>query len=283
MEAQPKKRPNAAAYQLIAAILVTVITLFAILIPRKAKEGAGGTVVPETETVSLADSGRGALAEISAANPQTKEDAAAVGSECVPLDWHTSGAYEVSCTGLRLHSLAQLQLERLLTVYSSTNATYSVPTVSGAYLGWEEQGENAGSDPRGGGMIVILSLRVPSGDTLTEVPLTSPLAQSFSAWLASHAAAYGFTLTDAGTLRFVGIPHAAYLFSQSVTLSGYLALVKTKTQKTPLVIETGGETYEIFYLAASGKETTELTLPAESDYTVSGTNSGGFVVTVRRP
>ena len=38
--------------------------------------------------------------------------------------------------------------------------------------------------------------------------------------------------------------------------------------------------YEIYYVPASGMDTTEVPVPIENTYTISGDNQGGFIVTV---
>ena len=41
-------------------------------------------------------------------------------------------------------------------------------------------------------------------------------------------------------------------------------------------------TYEIYYVKAADGETTEVPVPVDCDYTVSGDNIGGFIVTITR-
>ncbi len=273
MEAREKQRQRT-IWQLIAIGLVLIVGLLIIVIPRRADAPSGGSAGKRTVAVSLSGEGLGQLAL--AGDGLSADEAARVTASTVPLGWYAGVSYAVADGSLRAEPEAALALERMLVAYTSTNATYTTPIVTGAYTVG-----SASDSVYAGGYTVELSLMVPSGDEMATVPLTGPLAATFRAWLVSHAAYYGFTVTGAGTLRYVGTPHAAYLFSQSVTLEDYVALVKTKTQKAPLVVETGGVYYEIFFVEAEdGAATVKLTEGAA--FTASGTNAGGFIVTVLR-
>ena len=259
---------------MIAIGLVLIVGLLVIVIPRSADAPDGGEAVERMVEVSLSGAALGPL--MLTESGLDADGHALVTTSTVPLGWYAGVSYAVSDEALRAEPVVALALERMLLAYTGTNATYTMPIVTGAYtVGTASNGAYAG------GYTIELSLMVPSGDEMVTVPLSGPLAATFRAWLLSHAAYYGFTVTGTGTLRYVGTPHAAYLFSQSVTLFDYVALVKTKTQKTPLVIETGGVYYEIFFVEArNGAATVEL--PEGAPFTVSGTNAGGFVVTVLR-
>jgi len=109
--------------------------------------------------------------------------------------------------------------------------------------------------------------------------------------------------------RYVGVAHATYMYENNLCLEEYVALLKNYTADAPLKVEIKDkdgkvtEAYAVYYTAASTAE--ELTtvsvpkdftnktgytpankkdfdafLPAAGEYTVSGDNIGGFVVTV---
>ncbi len=109
--------------------------------------------------------------------------------------------------------------------------------------------------------------------------------------------------------RYVGVAHATYIYENGLCLEEYVELLKNYTADAPLKVEIKDqdgkvtETYAVYYTAASTTE--ELTtvsvpkdftnktgytpankkdfdafLPAAGEYTVSGDNIGGFVVTV---
>ena len=78
------------------------------------------------------------------------------------------------------------------------------------------------------------------------------------------------------------IPHAYYMTENGLCLEEYLDELATTTSPdgTHLTIEVdGGSTYEVYYVKASGG-TTEVPVPADYPYTVSGDNMNGFIVTV---
>ena len=126
-------------------------------------------------------------------------------------------------------------------------------------------------------------------------------------WMADNAWKYGVierfpansTYSEDGvtdTYRYVGIPHAYYIKNvmplteeQKVqTLEDYIALVKTKTAKSPLQIDvigtTDGEndgTYYVYYVSLENADS--ATMPKDTSiYDVSGDGSTGFIVTVKK-
>ena len=278
---------NNPIWQLTAAGVVIVAVLVAVLAPKKAgrakNQVAAEPAVP-TVTHTLSGEGRGPLALCDAAHPQSREDAVACGMECLPAAWHAAAGYAVGGASIRLAPVVEMQLDRMILDYTGRNANYSVPCVTSGYRDHAEQaaaGKTPGTDPAGTGYALTLSLCVPQGDGMTVVPLSNPLAQSFSAWLASHAASYGFTYDSGGALRYVGVPHALALLRSSISLREYVTALTEKTQTAPLRIEAAGVTYSVFFLPAGKDGTATLTLPESAVFSASGTNAGGYVVTVR--
>ena len=80
--------------------------------------------------------------------------------------------------------------------------------------------------------------------------------------------------------RFVGVPHSYYIMENSLTLEEYVKLLKSYTlMGEHLAISAGDKTYEIYYVPA-GQGTTEIFVPTDKAYTISGNNVDGFVITV---
>ena len=82
--------------------------------------------------------------------------------------------------------------------------------------------------------------------------------------------------------RYVEIPHAYYIVNNGLCLEEYLEQLSTTTspEGEHLTISVdGGAIYEVYYVKASGG-TTEVPVPADYPYTVSGDNMNGFIVTV---
>ena len=108
-----------------------------------------------------------------------------------------------------------------------------------------------------------------------------------AAWMNDNSCHYGFVRryksdkvditgisNEAWHFRYVGIPHAVYMTQQNLCLEEYIDYLSTQTSReAPLQFEADGHTYRVWYTA-------ELTFEEpENAYTVSGTNTGGIVVT----
>lgn len=112
-------------------------------------------------------------------------------------------------------------------------------------------------------------------------------------WIYEHAADYGFVVrypadktavtgitNEPWHFRYVGRGHAAYMTENDLTLEEYIALLyKYPQDGEHLHFTAGGVDYEVFSLAATG-EKTAVEIPVGADYTVSGDNDDGFIVTI---
>ncbi len=111
-------------------------------------------------------------------------------------------------------------------------------------------------------------------------------------WLGANAAAYGFvySYTDGNSaetgvaaapyhLRYIGPVHAGIMRQENLSLTAYYAYLKNHTVEVPLYYTYGDTTYTVYYVpAASG--TTDVPVPLNADYSISGNNVDGFIVTV---
>ena len=101
-------------------------------------------------------------------------------------------------------------------------------------------------------------------------------------WIYTNAHKYGFINVDTGeeggsnVFRYVGIPHATYMKTKKLTLSAYLDQLRSATPDSPLLTKIGKITYASYYLAADS----EHLVPTGYEYTVSGNNIDGYIVTV---
>ncbi len=111
------------------------------------------------------------------------------------------------------------------------------------------------------------------------------------AWIAEHAAEYGFVLRypdgkadktgispRAYTFRYVGVPHASYIYDNGLCLEEYLDNIQSYTARNPLQVETTSGEWSVFYTAANSEGSTQIAVPQDAVYTVSGDNMGGFVI-----
>lgn len=117
------------------------------------------------------------------------------------------------------------------------------------------------------------------------------------AWMGEHCSAYGFVVRYKGEktdltqiddepwhFRYVGLPHAEIMESKGYCLEEYLDFLQTFPADSEhlLATDSQGNRYEIYYTAAS-PDGTALAVPSDCDYTISGDNMGGFIVTVSLP
>ncbi|MBR3046509.1 MAG: 1-acyl-sn-glycerol-3-phosphate acyltransferase [Oscillospiraceae bacterium] len=118
------------------------------------------------------------------------------------------------------------------------------------------------------------------------------------AWLTEHAADYGFIVRyPAGKadktgqegmswhFRYVGAPHAKYMYDNDLCLEEYLEEIKKHTVSTDhLETTVNGINYEMYYVAADTTgTTTQVKYPVAADGStpmISGDNDGGFIVAV---
>lgn len=111
-------------------------------------------------------------------------------------------------------------------------------------------------------------------------------------WIYDNCYKYGFVVrypADKSALtgvsnytecfRYVGGVHAYVMMMSNWCLEEYVANIRAYTQEAPMKVALDGTDYDVFYVAATGAQT-EITLPEGANYTVSGDNEGGFIVTV---
>ncbi|WP_298702390.1 D-alanyl-D-alanine carboxypeptidase family protein [uncultured Ruminococcus sp.] len=82
--------------------------------------------------------------------------------------------------------------------------------------------------------------------------------------------------------RYVGEPHATYMKENNLCLEEYLTQLKDYTSDNRLqIVNWDGEIYEVYYVAADmAADSTYVLVPPDQDYTISGNNSDGFIITV---
>ena len=104
-------------------------------------------------------------------------------------------------------------------------------------------------------------------------------------WIYANAYKYGFVNIDdpaasedggSGLFRYVGVAHATYMKTKKLQLSTYLEQLRSTTPDAPLLTKVGKITYASYYLSADG----EILVPTEHEYTVSGNNTDGYIITV---
>ena len=194
--------------------------------------------------------------------------------------------YEVSYPGhTALNKTALAKFNRLMKAYY--NATSNTEIMFN--YGWLKEGQEKSNPESSTALDVQLHVKRNDGG-YEYVTNTSPYA-----WIFEHMASYGFTLrypdgkTDVTgykggytAIRYVGVPHAAYMYDNDLTLEEYLELLKKDYAFGTGVLEysTTELSYQIYYFPASRVGTTQVPVPKSGSYEISGHNDGGFIVTV---
>lgn len=112
-------------------------------------------------------------------------------------------------------------------------------------------------------------------------------------WVDEHAAEYGFVVrfpegkeSYTGerardyTYRYVGAPHAMYMKQNNLCLEEYITKIKEHTNDKPVEVTVGNKLYQIYYAPMNASGDTEVPVPSNKTYWVSGNNVDGFIVTV---
>lgn len=116
------------------------------------------------------------------------------------------------------------------------------------------------------------------------------------AWFTENCCNYGFILRypegkeditkiqyEPWHFRYVGKVHAMYMTDNGITLEEYIDLLRTKYtyEGEHLQYSDGAANYEIYFVPSDDSaETTNVPVPSGYEYTISGNNDDGFIVTV---
>lgn len=138
---------------------------------------------------------------------------------------------------------------------------------------------------------LTLDLGVLDAATSSHAPLK---AEGGYAWLPEHCHEYGYIQRypegkeditgQAATpwhLRYVGLPHAAYMAEHDLCLEEYLDVVDDYSfEGEHLAITVGEKSYEVYYVPKNTEDSfTQIPFSSEVEAQVSGDNRNGFIVT----
>lgn len=229
-----------------------------------------------TVKVTKADIYKGALSEVNEFLPSTVTK-----DELYSLYGNISSA-KLSSSSLKAYYVAVEALQRLGSAFNAKKSGLSI-LISGAY------DKNSALPDLESGYSFYLKCQAGYSDIYTLDNTNSHIIKEF---LSLHASEYGFIERypedsayytgvpgekGLGVYRYVGVPHASFMKNHYLSLEEYLCYIKNLGDKH-LIIKDGNEEYEIFYLPYSES----LSVPKEDDVTISGNNSDGFIVTVKR-
>lgn len=117
-------------------------------------------------------------------------------------------------------------------------------------------------------------------------------AQEHAKWIADNLHKYGFVIRylpekyeitgiydESSHFRYVGVPHSYYMTNKNLCLDEYISKIKQYTlDKGVLEVDCDGEVYCVYYVKASDDNSTEVCVPADKEYEISGNNVDGFIV-----
>ena len=212
------------------------------------------------------------------------------------FDHMDTNCYNVCDNVTSLDATALSHLDELMQGFIAQGNEADI-TVIGAYRTFEEQNDKFYSGLSGfaGGCTDYHSARTFDMGIFPKDGSSSGYYSSVGnyAWIDENAADFGFILrypegkesytnerSRTYTYRYVGQPHAAYIKQHDLCLEEYLNTVKEYKTSNPLEITAGNELYSVYYVPANSEGSTEVPVPTDKPYTISGDNAGGFVVTM---
>ncbi|MGN0613946.1 MAG: M15 family metallopeptidase [Porcipelethomonas sp.] len=217
-------------------------------------------------------------------------------SGVVPIYEQMTGSYQVSDYETCLSPVAISALNSLMDKFYEEKGHADCMVIC-AYRTKEYQDEifNSGSsDIKGGfseyhtGLSFDLGIFPEGENSYYYVP------DGDYSWIMENCAKYGFVLRypegkedvtemDSKTyqFRYVGIPHAIYMSENDMCLEEYIDFIKGYTYDTEhLTVAGPDKNYEIYYVPADPSADTQVNIPSDKTYEISGNNVDGFIVTV---
>ncbi len=110
-------------------------------------------------------------------------------------------------------------------------------------------------------------------------------------WIVDNHKNYGFIMRfpsdkfeltgvyEGNHFRYVGLPHSTYIEDNNLCLDEYMISLKNYTlENGTLQIPCNGEMYTVYYTPAQEGDHTEIHVPKDKEYSVSGDNNGGYIV-----
>ena len=149
----------------------------------------------------------------------------------------------------------------------------------------------------------LAALKVYDANGVTTL-LSEEINQDLESWLIKNAYKYGFIqrypsdkasvtgISDyTNCYRYVGIEHATYIKNNKLCLEEYIQKLEADkpTIENPLTVKTADGTYAIYYYESNGSST-DVQIPKSNPnpdgtekypYTISATNYGGIIVSVK--
>ena len=136
----------------------------------------------------------------------------------------------------------------------------------------------------------------------SDIVITESILKNEYSWIYENAHKYGFIISfpkkcthlnnENGEdpylrsnrlhFRYVGIEHATYIYENNICLDEYLELLREAHGfNNPLTFTAGDKQYQVYYVKYSGNPT-QIPVLKDSNYSISGDNMNGFIVTVEK-
>ena len=293
-------------------LLIIFIICGAVSGSKKEKAGADDSAVSkkvissklefEKKEVPYSDISKGSLILVNDSHPYTS---ATAGGALVDIAAEKNEYYSIKNTAMQMNDLALKNFNSLMNGFYQECSNRDI-MVTEAYVSGDRQNviynqalENSRVESKGGysehqtGLAVDLGIYPEEGKSYRYVP------SGDYAWIRDNCTKYGFIqrykddkaentgITDhAEHFRYVGIPHAWYMTENDLSLEEYLqALKKYAYGSKTLNVSCFDKDFEIYYIRAkdeTGSGNVELYVPVNCEYSVSGNNADGFIVTIEK-
>ena len=117
---------------------------------------------------------------------------------------------------------------------------------------------------------------------LNEDGTISAMTSANNGWLKENAWRFGFIFSVASCayhIRYVGDIHSAIMHTQNLTLSEYLERIRGYTVFSPYEsVASDGKHFMMYFVPSAAFGSTDIPVPENQPYTVSGNNTDGFIV-----
>ena len=250
--------------------------------------------VPAGYQSAAADMGAGPLILVSNDHDYTFPDSVEL---VVSMETRTAEKYLVRDFSIQQEKQTSAMFDAMLCDFADATGHTDV-NITSAYRSYEEQQDIFNSSAAANGLEHAKRYVTHPGGSEHHTGLAADLnvyhlsdgtcydfdGQGDYQWVYEHCVDYGVILRytadkeqitgiapESWHFRYVGIPHAKYITENNLCLEEYIDLMHQYTADSPLSY--GG--YSIYFCPKS-----ELVVPQSGNYTVSGNNVDGFIVTV---
>ena len=196
--------------------------------------------------------------------------------------------YELSEQHYQLNVTALDAFNEMMQKYYSVSDGDTTTKVSDAYRTAEAQSQKPNTSVQAGYSDhhsgYCLALRINDGNFLDPNHWIYENAHKYGFVVRYPAGKESFTYVNNYTycLRYVGVAHATYMKANNLCMEEYVALLQQNYASSTDLTFTGvdGNQYKVYYTPASTDTLTTLQVPSNYEYSISGDNMGGFIVTV---